>query len=117
MNIGIGTDYQCLPSSQRNQMANTKNYSNIFGKIMLSPTPMNTETNQIVNTNFVKLYNQPIDNLSEISIQVLLPDMIVYNMGRDFSFTIEFVEIIDLLKETNIDTKRDNVITTGYRPF
>lgn len=117
MNVGIGTDYQCLPSSQRNQMANTKNYSNIFGKIMLSPTPMNTETNQIVNTNFVKLYNQPIDNLSEISIQILLPDMIVYNMGRDFSFTIEFVEIIDLLKETNIDTKRDNVITTGYRPF
>jgi hypothetical protein len=43
--------------------------------------------------------------------------MIVYNMGRDFSFTIEIVEIMDLLKETNIDTKRDNVVTTGYRPY
>jgi len=117
MNIGIGTDYQCLPSSQRNQMAKTKDYSNIFGKILLSPTPMNTDTNQIINTNFAKLYNQPIDNLTEITIQILLPEMVVYNLGRDFSFTMEIVEVIDLLKETNIDTKRDNVITTGYRPF
>jgi hypothetical protein len=117
MNIGIGTDYQCLPSSQRNQMAISKNYTNIFGKILLSPLPMNTETNQIINTNFAKLYNQPIDNLTELTIQILLPDMVIYNMGRDFSFTLEIVEIIDLLKETNIDTKRDNVVTTGYRPY
>ncbi len=116
-NVGIGTDYQCLPSTQRNQIARAKNYYNIFGKILVSPLPMNTMSNVLANTNFAKFYNQPLDVLNGIQIQVLTPDMIVYNLGRDFSFTLEIVEVIDLLKETNIDTKRDVVITTGFKRF
>ena len=43
--------------------------------------------------------------------------MILYDLGRDFSFTIEIVEVIEVLKETLIDTKRDSVITQGYKRF
>jgi hypothetical protein len=71
----------------------------------------------MVNSNFAQLYNQPLDELNGIQIQILTPDMILYSLGRDFSFTFEIVETIDILKETNIDTKRDNVITTGYKRY
>jgi hypothetical protein len=116
-NVGIGTDFQCLPSTSRTQNAISKNYSNLFGKILTSSIPNNIETNMMVNSVFAQLYNQPLDELNGIQIQILTPDMILYSLGRDFSFTIEIIETMDILKETNIDTKRDNVITTGYKRY
>ena len=114
----IGGDYTCTLSGKfRNQPGIQKNYSNLFGKIIISSIPGNTESNLLVNSNFVKFYEKPIDNLSGIQIQILKPDMILYDLGRDFSFTIEIVEVIEVLKETLIDTKRDSVITQGYKRF
>ena len=69
----------------------------------------------VVNSNFAKFYNKTIDELQGIKIQILTPEMILYDVGRDFSFTIEITEIVDVLKETLIDTKRDTVVTTGYK--
>jgi hypothetical protein len=113
---GIGNDYQCLAfSAVRQNTAQVKNYQNIFGKILLSPIPNNIENNLNVNDNFAFLYEKPIDELNGIKIQILDPHLIQYNLGRDFSFTIEITEIVDVLKETLIDTKRDTVVTTGYR--
>ncbi len=113
---GIGGDYQCLAfSAVRQNTAHVKNYQNIFGKVLLSPIPNNIENNLNVNDNFAFLYEKPIDELNGIKIQILDPHLIQYNLGRDFSFTIEITEIVDVLKETLIDTKRDTVVTTGYR--
>ncbi len=114
----IGGDYTCLPSQTiRTEGAKTKDYSNIFGKIIISSIPNNIEPNLFVNSNFAKLYNKPIDELQGIEIQILDPNMMVYPLGRDFSFTIEIIEVIELLKETLIDTKRDTVVTQGYRNY
>ncbi len=113
---GIGGDYQCLAfSAVRQNTALVKNYQNIFGKVLLSPIPNNIENNLNVNDNFAFLYEKPIDELSGIQIQILDPHLIQYNLGRDFSFTIEITEVVDVLKETLIDTKRDTVVTTGYK--
>ncbi len=115
-NTGIGGDYQCLPSNKiRKQNAITKSYQGVFGKFILSSIPNNTETKITQNTNFAVLYDQPIDELTGITIQVLDENMVIYPLGRDFSFTMEISEILDVLKETLIDTKRDSVVTTGYK--
>lgn len=117
-NTGIGGDYLCLPSSKL-RIPNTisKNYQGVFGKFILSSQPNNIETKITQNTNFVVMYDQPIDQLNSVTIQILDENMVIYPLGRDFSFTLEITEVMDILKETLIDTKRDTVVTTGYKNY
>ncbi len=115
-NTGIGGDYQCLPFSKyRNQSALVKNESNIFGKIILGSLPNNINTNVMINSNFALLYEQPLDKLEGINILILDENYMIYQLGRDFSLTFIIHETVNVLKETHIDTKRDTVITTGYK--
>ncbi len=114
----IGSDYpDTTEQAQTKEIQQIpKNYENIYAKILLSNIPNNTEK-IILESNQVEFYQKPLDNVSGVYIQILDSDMKQYFLGRNFSFTIEIKEIRDLLKETLIDTKRDNVITTGYTRF
>ena len=104
------------PKHPINPFALVKSETNIFGKIILGSLPNNINTNVSVNSNFAIFYDQPLDSLQGINIVILDENYMLYPLGRDFSFTLIVHEVVNILKETHIDTKRDQVVTTGYLP-
>ena len=114
--VGIGEDYTCIGNSN-NLVIYKKDYSNIFAKILLSNVPGNYDSvlsNIINNNNFSINYDNVIDNISGVTVQVYDSTMKLLSTNNNYSFTLTIYEIKDILKETLINTKTNNVNTQGY---
>jgi hypothetical protein len=114
-NVGIGEDYNCIQNSS-NLITYTKNQSYIFTKILLSSIPGNYDTlisNIINNNSYYINYDNVQDNIDFITIEVYDYNMKFLSISNDFSFTLNIHEIKDVLKETLINTKNNNVNTAG----
>ena len=51
--------------------------------------------------------------INQIKIEILSPDGELLNFRQDHNITIEIMESRDVLKETLLDTKQGDIITTG----
>ena len=114
-NVGIGEDFNCIENSQNIEQLRKDQYD-IFAKILLSNNPGNTDTalsNIINNNSFNILYNSVLDNISNVSIEVFDDNLKLLSLNKNFSFTLNIHEVKDILKETLVNTKTNNVITTG----
>ena len=118
-NVGIGENYDCdIQNLLGLGELKSINKENIYAKIQLSNIPNNIDNNTSnINTNGIVInnYDKPIDNFGEIDIVLLDPFYREIICLRDFSFTLEIHEIVNVLKETLIDSKRNNVSITGKR--
>jgi len=115
-NVNIGQDYTCLQGSE-SLTTYTKDQSYIFTKILLSDIPGNTDiklSNIINNNSFYIYYDSVKDNIDSVKIQLFDADMKLLFTDADFSFTINIHEVKYILKETLINSKNNNVTTTGH---
>jgi hypothetical protein len=115
-NVGIGEDYTCIDGYKELQIYK-KDQTGIFCKILLDNIPGNYGTavsNIIYNNNFSVNYNNVIDNISSLGIEVYDSDLRLLDISNNFSFTLNIHEIKDVLKETLINTKTNNVNSQGH---
>lgn len=114
-NVGIGDDYTNIQNCT-NVVPLKKYYDKFFTKILLSNIPGNYDivNSNIVNNNSYTIYYDSVeDNVTNISIELYDPEFRLIDISNQFSFTLEIHEIIDVLKETLINTKTNNVSSTG----
>jgi hypothetical protein len=115
-NVEIGQDYTCL-SNSTNVKTYKKDQSFIFTKILLSDIPGNTDitlSNIIKNNSYYIYYDNVKDNINYLSIELYDPSMKLLFTDPNFSFTVNIHEVKDILKETLINSKSNNVTTTGH---
>jgi hypothetical protein len=115
LNVGIGEDYTNIKSCYDLNLLK-RDSSSIFAKIILSDIPDNYNNNilNIQNNNSYSYnYDKEIDNVDEISISIYNPSMELISLNNNFSFTLTIHELKDVLKETLINTKTNNVTVTG----
>ena len=115
-NVGIGEDYKCIDGYKELNIYK-KNQTGIFCKILLDNIPGNYGTavsNIIYNNNFSINYNNVLDNISSLGIEIYDSDLRLLDINNDFSFTLNIHEIKDVLKETLINTKTNNVNSQGH---
>ena len=115
-NVNIGQDYTCIKGSQYIKTYK-KDQSYIFTKILLSDIPGNTDiklSNIINNNSFYIYYDNVKDNIDSITIELFDADMKLLFNDASYSFTINIHEIKDILKETLVNSKNNNVTTTGH---
>jgi hypothetical protein len=115
-NVSIGQDYTCIKNNQ-NITTYKKDKSYIFTKILLSDVPGNTDikiSNVINNNSFYIYYDNIRDKIDYISVELYDSDMKLLFNDNNFSFTMNIHEIRDVLKETLINSKNNNVTTTGH---
>ena len=113
-NVGIGEDFTCIKSN--NVEINKVDEYNIFAKILVSNNPGNTDTtlsNIINNNSFNILYNNTLDNVDSINVSIYDPSLKLLYTTLDFSFTLNIHEVKDVLKETLINSKTNDVISNG----
>jgi hypothetical protein len=114
-NVEIGQDYTNIKECD-GLVVLVKDYSNIFAKIMLSNVPGNYDivTSNIINNDaFTINHHFVMDNIDSITIELLDPQFRVLELNNNFSFTLNIYEITEVLKETLINTKTNNVNSTG----
>jgi len=114
-NVGIGEDYNCVKDNNYLPIYK-KDQSYIFTKILLSNIPGNydTQVSNIINNNSYYInYDKIQDNLDSIKVEIYDYNMKLLFISNDFSFTANIHEIKDILKETLINTKNNNVNTAG----
>jgi len=58
-------------------------------------------------------YDNPLNNINQLKIELLSPDGRILELNQDHNITLEIMESIDVLKETLFDTKHNNTVTTG----
>ena len=115
-NVEIGGDYTCIPNYQSISIKKI-DQTNIFAKILVSDVPGTTDTvlsNIINNNNFSINYENVIDNISNITVELYDFNLRLLDIKTNYSFTLEVHEIQDVLKETLINTKTNNVNVTGH---
>ena len=114
-NVGIGEDYNCVKNNDLPIYKKDQSY--IFTKILLSNVPgnYNAQVSNIINNNSYYInYDKMQDNIDSIKIEVYDYNMKLLFISNDFSFTANIYEIKDILKETLINTKNNNVNTAGH---
>ena len=115
LNVGIGEDYTNINHCNLLKIYK-KDYNNIFAKILLSPKPGNisiNDSNIINNNNCYYLYDNIIDNLEDITVEVYDSNLELHENNLDFSFTLNIEHDNNILKETLINTKTNNVSSNG----
>lgn len=114
-NVGIGEDYTAIVNCS-NVKTFKKDSSGIFSKILLSNIPGNFDIliSNISNNNYVINYSHIQDNLDSVTIQILDSDLKILQTINNYSLTMEIYEIQNVLKETLINTKTNNVNSTGH---
>lgn len=118
-NVGIGDDYSCeLDNIVGVGQIKPIKKDNIYAKIQISNIPNvidNNASNININGITINNYDKPLDNFSSMEITIVDPFYRELPYLRNFSFTLEIHEIVNVLKETLIDSKRNNVSVTGKR--
>lgn len=115
LNVGIGEDYTNIKSCYDLNLLE-KDSSSIFAKILLSDIPGNYNNNTLNiqnNHSFSFNYDKEVDNVDEVTINIYNPSMELISINNNFSFTLTIHELKDVLKETLINTKTNNVTVTG----
>ena len=116
LTVGIGEDYTCLPNNDDLNVYQ-KDYSGLLAKIILNPIIGNSDINNsnIINSNNIYvLYNNVIDNLSDITVTVYNSQLEILGNTYEYSFTLNILEDNNILKETFINTKTNNVSSNGH---
>jgi hypothetical protein len=114
-NVGIGDDYTNIKACYDINILE-KDSSSIFAKIMLSDISGNYDniaSNIQNNHSFSFNYDREVDNVNQITVSIFNPYMELISLNSNFSFTLTIHELKDILKETLINTKTNNVTVTG----
>ena len=80
---------------------------------IVSATLSNNTLNIQNNHSFSYNYDKEVDNVDEVTINIYNPSMELISLNNNFSFTLTIHELKDVLKETLINTKTNNVTVTG----
>ena len=88
---------------------------NIFAKIKLSTIPGACSVDNVMQ-NEVIFYDGSLTNMDEILVQLIDFEGKIIELTRDHNFTLMIVEKIEILKETNINTRTGFVNTMGSIP-
>jgi hypothetical protein len=93
----------------------TKNLNNLFAKIKYSSISGNYEVdNRFVNE--IIFESNTINNLDEFVIQLVDYEGKILPQVKEHNFTLLIVEKYEVLKETNINSRNNNVNTGGIKP-
>jgi len=93
----------------------TKNLENIFAKIKYSSISGNYEVdNRFVNE--IIFGSSTINNLDEFFIQLVDYEGKILSQIKEHNFTLLIVERYEVLKETNINSRNNNVNISGLKP-
>ena len=93
----------------------SKNVENIFAKIKLSTIPGACSVDNVMK-NEVIFYDGSLTNMDEILIQLIDFEGKILELKRDHNFTLMIVEKIEILKETNLNTRTGFINTMGSIP-
>jgi hypothetical protein len=93
----------------------SKNIENIFAKIKLSTIAGSCSVENVME-NEVIFYDGSLINMDELVIQLIDYEGKIIELSRDHNFTIMIVEKIEILKETNINTRTGFINTMGSIP-
>ena len=93
----------------------SKDVENIFAKIKLSTMPGSCTVDNIMQ-NEVIFYDGSLTNMDELVVQLIDFEGKIIELTRNHNFTLMIVEKIEILKETNINTRTGFVNTMGSRP-
>ena len=110
--IPLGIPLSCIQESLKLQQ---KNKNNIIAKILTSTLPgnINTLNNNINNKPFIQSFNQILDDIRTIQINILDSEYKIIQSNKNYSMIIKFTYDVHKLKETNINTKTNNVDIIG----
>lgn len=92
--------------------------SSMTDLVCLFPTgdiPINS--NYIRNLNFEKVFSVPIDKISDIMVELVDEDGKKINMRSDIKFLMEITEIKKMLKNTQVDTRRNEIVVAKANLF
>jgi len=109
-----GVTAGCIPpeiqnsNNIKNNNFSNKNLSNIFAKIKISSIPGHCEPNKYLLSDII-FFQKPILNIDSFRVVYIDYEGKIIDMNWDTSFTLEIVERINLLKETNIDSRSGTV--------
>jgi len=93
----------------------TKNLNNLFAKIKYSSVSGNYEVdNRFVNE--IIFESNTINNLDEFVIQLVDYEGKILPQVKEHNFTLLIVEKYEVLKETNINSRNNNVNIGGIKP-
>ena len=91
-----------------------KDTQHLFAKIKVSSIP--GRLIPYPNYEFEHVfYDNPINNVRQIKVEIISPDGRLVELTQEHNITLEIMETIDVLKETLLDTKHNNVVTTGAK--
>jgi len=93
----------------------SKDVDNIFAKIKLSTTPGSCTVNNVMQNEII-FYDGSLINLDNIFVQLIDFEGKIIELTRDHNFTLMIVEKIEILKETNINTRTGFINTMGSLP-
>jgi hypothetical protein len=117
MNVGIGDDYNCLSPILLSKInVYKKNRDSIFAKILLSEIPGNLSivaNNINYNNTYTIYYEKPLDRFDTVKIELYDSSLRLIETLDDFSFSMNIHELNDVLKETLVNSKKNNVNITG----
>lgn len=92
-----------------------KSYDGIFCKILVSPLSGNTSniTNEISSKIIFNGYDFLLNDITTLEITLLDSKLRVIKTIADYNFDLIFINSVDKLKETNINTKTNKVDLVG----
>ena len=114
--VPLGFDYTSLCTLENVEIVQI-DQRNIFAKILVSNIPGNidTITSNIINNNSFSInYDHVLDNISEISVSLYDSNLQLLNIRNNYSFTLSITEVQTTLKETLVNSKTNEVNTTGH---
>ena len=91
-----------------------KNTDFLFAKIYLNQTPFHSTIIQHIKKEFI-FYDQLLQNFQNIKIIITDPNGEILELENEHSFTLEIYQIINVLKDTLINSKQGNIVINGIR--
>lgn len=110
--LGIGESIECYKEIFE---IKTKNYDGIFCKIFTSTIPgdINILDNNISSKIIFNAYDNLLNDISNIKIEILDSNLKVIETEENYSFDLKFIYSDSKLKETNINTKTNKIDLVG----
>lgn len=95
------------------QDANERSLTSLFAKIQLASTQPNRS--HISISSPLKYYDQPLDRLTELRVELVDRNGVLVNVRSDWNFDLTIFSLREVLANTLIDTRTGKYITTGYQ--
>jgi len=110
--LPLGLPLSCVQETINIQQ---KDKNNIIAKILTSTLPGNIDTlnNNINSKPIIQSFNQILDDIRIIQINILDSGYKIIQSNKNYSMIIKFTHDVHKLKETNINTKTNNVDIIG----